>query len=164
MMTAFKAFLFFTLITGVVYPLLMTASSELFFKRVQEASIRTLVGQKFEKPEHFWGRPSAIDYHPMPSGGSNLGPTSAALRTKLEERKKLGLTGDLLFASGSGLDPHIRPESARLQADRVAKTRNLKPEQVLSLIEQHVEPRQFGILGEPRVNVVKLNHALKGLQ
>lgn len=164
MITAFKAFLFFTLITGVVYPLLMTASSELFFKSSQEESIRTLVGQKFEKPEHFWGRPSAIDYHPMPSGGSNLGPISAALRTKMEERQKLGLSGDLLFASASGLDPHISPNSARLQTERVAKARNLNPDQVLSLVEQHVEPRQFGIFGEPRVNIVKLNLALKGLQ
>jgi K+-transporting ATPase ATPase C chain len=136
-----------------------------------------LVGQKFINERYFWSRPSAIDYNPMPSGASNLGPTNTTLREEVQKRRTqidttyalfldANLPIDLLYASGSGLDPHISPEAARLQIGRVAKSRNLTPEQkakLADLVERCIEPPQWGIFGEPRVNVFLLNLALDRL-
>jgi K+-transporting ATPase ATPase C chain len=131
-----------------------------------------LIGQKFVSEKYFWPRPSAIDYNPLPSGGSNLGSTSIDLLVKVAERRKLMekanpesgvVPSDLLFASGSGLDPHITPEAAKYQIERVARARALDIEQkkiLITLVEQYVEPPVFGIFGQPRVNVLRLNLAL----
>ena len=133
-----------------------------------------LIGQKFTSPGYFHGRPSAHDYDAENSGGSNLGPTSAKLmeqvKARVEEvRKENGLApdatvpADLVLASGSGLDPHISPESAFLQVGRVAKARNLSESEVKALVEKYVEQPQFGVLGATKVNVLKLNIALDEL-
>lgn len=168
-----RSFSFFMLLTGILYPLMMTGFAQMFFHEQANGGIlmrdgnaigSTWIGQKFERPGHFWGRPSAIDYNPIPSGGTNLGPTSADLQKKVEERRKLGLDGDLLFASGSGLDPHISPESAILQVARVANARHISTQLVANFIEENIEDRQFGIFGEPRVNVLKLNLAIEGMK
>lgn len=170
---AARSFIFFTALTGIAYPLLMTGIGQVFFHDQANGSIllregkpigSVWIGQKFENSGHFWGRPSAIEYNPVSSGATNLGPTSQDLRSKVEERRKLGLVGELLFASGSGLDPHMSVESAKHQADRVAKTRGLTTQAVVSLIEENIEFRQFGIFGEPRVNVLKLNLAIEGMK
>lgn len=176
---AFRYLLTITLLTGVLYPLAVTGMAKALMREKAEGSLvfkdsalsgSRLIGQKFESPRYFWSRPSAVDYNPQPSGGSNLGPTSADLLAKFKERrdalKKLA-TGeppqDLLFASGSGLDPHISPEAARFQLARVAESRGFDAEQkgqLESLVQKSVENRQFGILGDPRVNVLQLNIAL----
>lgn len=177
--TGLKIFLVLTVITGIAYPAFVSAYSWFFVRQKAHGSLlekenkiigSELLAQKFTKPEYFWSRPSTVDYNPTSSGASNQGPTSDALKKQVEERTKI-LTGehtdnqesipqDLLFASGSGLDPHISPEAALFQAQRVAKARNLDLSIVQSKISQMTEKRQFGILGEPRVNVLKLNLAL----
>jgi K+-transporting ATPase ATPase C chain len=130
-----------------------------------------LIGQSFTSPGYFHGRPSAVDYDGAASGGSNLGPTSKELmeqvRQRVEQvRRENGLPpdapvpADLVLASGSGLDPDISVDSAMLQVSRVATARGLPPSAVKALVEQHIEPPQFGILGQERVNVLKLNIAL----
>lgn len=133
-----------------------------------------LIGQSFTSPGYFHGRPSARNYDAEDSGGSNLGPTSAKLmeqvRQRVEQvRRENGLApdapvpADLVLASGSGLDPHISPESALLQVARVAKARGLPESEVKALVERHIEPPQFGVLGADKVNVLKLNIALDEL-
>jgi potassium-transporting ATPase KdpC subunit len=183
---AFRLFLILTVLTGLVYPLVVTVIAHLCFPRQANGSMVTvdgkmrgseLVGQKFVNERYFWSRPSAIDYNPMPSGASNLGPTSEALQEAVQRRRAwIDGTGalapnaqvsvDLLFSSGSGVDPHISPETAHLQIDRVAKTRGFTPEQktkLADLVERCIEPPQWGIFGEPRVNVFLLNSALDRL-
>jgi K+-transporting ATPase ATPase C chain len=132
----------------------------------------SLIGQKFTRDEFFWPRPSAVDYNPLPSGGSNQGMTSAFLDSTVRERRRALLEAnpisgkvpsDLLFASGSGLDPHISPEAAYCQIDRVSAARGLDKGQMTSLttlVRDHIEQPMFGILGEPRVNVLALNLAV----
>jgi K+-transporting ATPase ATPase C chain len=132
-----------------------------------------LVGQKFTDPGYFWSRPSAVDYNPLPSGGSNLGPTSAALkesivlrRTVYAETGKAEIPADLLCASASGLDPDISPEAARYQVDRVALARLLDQTQksaLLLLIDSQTEYPAAGIFGQPRINVLRLNLAVDSL-
>jgi len=133
-----------------------------------------LLAQKFEGPRYFWPRPSAGDYATVPSGASNLGPTSGALQSNVAARvaafragNKLSadavVPGDMAFASGSGLDPHISPEAAHLQAARVAAARGWPAERVDALVTQAVEPPQYSFLGEPRVNVLLLNLALNDM-
>ncbi len=166
---ALKVLLSLSVVTGIVYPALITAYAAFVVKDESQ-----LIGQKFAKPEYFWGRPSAIDYNPSSSGASNQGPTSEALKKLVQERaqalkashpKNQGeIPQDLLFASGSGLDPHISQEAAIYQASRVAKARNLDLAIVQSMISQMTEKRQFGMLGEPRVHVLKLNLALDKLK
>ncbi len=178
--SSLRMLLVMTLILGLGYPLLMTGISKgIFSKQADGSLIRNgqgtvigseLIGQKFEDTKYFWGRPSAVDSNPLPSGGSNLAPTSEALKKLYQERfTKLQAahpdqTGevpqDLLFASGSGLDPHISLEAARYQAKRVAQARGLEVEKIQALITKTVEGRQLGFLGEERVNVLKLNLAL----
>ena len=178
---ALRLFLLMTILTGILYPFLVTGLGQMIFPYRANGSLvalrgkivgSDLIGQKFVSEKYFWPRPSAIDYNPLPSGGSNLGPTSVDLLTKVAERRKLmekahpesrAVPSDLLFASGSGLDPHITPEAAKYQLERVGRARALDIEQkriLITLVEQYVEPPVFGIFGQPRVNVLRLNLAL----
>lgn len=159
----------FTFVTGLAYPLAITIFAQVGFSKKANGSLiqvnnkvvgSQLVGQKFESDRYFWSRPSAVDYNPMPSGGTNLGPTSADLRAKVEERKKQGRVFDLLFSSASGLDPEISIPAAESQVERIAKVRHLTTQQVRVILEQNTRDRDFGILGERRVNVLRLNIAL----
>lgn len=166
-------FLFFTFLTGIVYPLFMTGIGQLFMNEEVNGSLiqknnqwigSSLIAQKFEKPEYFWPRPSAVDYNPMASGGSNLGRTSQILLENVNQRKKAGLKGDLLFTSASGLDPHLQLESALQQVERIAIKRNLEVSKIKEIIFKNVEDRQYKIFGEIRVNVLKLNLLLDELK
>ncbi|PWB68887.1 potassium-transporting ATPase subunit C [candidate division GN15 bacterium] len=170
-----------TVLTGIIYPLMITGMSQVVFRRqaagsMIEVGARTigsrLVGQTFVSNRYFWPRPSATRYNSMPSGGSNLGPTSLALQDSVEARAaRLGapvaeIPADLLTASGSGLDPDISPEAALFQIDRVAKARRLSSEdqsRLQLLVRSHIKTLQFGLFGEPRVNVLELNLALDSL-
>src|ERR1017187_6604888 len=173
-----------TVITGIAYPLLITAIAQAAFKDQANGSLlmrdgklvgSSLLAQQFTGPTYFWPRPSAGTYATVPSGASNLGPTSAALQTNVTANATAFRTGnklaadapvpaDMVFTSASGLDPHISPESARLQVARVAAARGIVEEQIKALVEKFVEPPQWGIFGEPRVNVLELNVALDDLQ
>ncbi len=179
MKTLFKALRLLaalTVLTGLVYPLLVTAVARVAFPIQSAGSLAwrgaqpagsALLAQKFEAPRYFWPRPSAADYATVPSGASNLGPTSAALRKAVDERRAKfgdGAPGDLLTASASGLDPHISPQAAQWQAARVAAARSLSVEAVAALVAQATEPPQYGIFGEPRVNVLALNLKLDALK
>jgi potassium-transporting ATPase KdpC subunit len=175
-----RLLLIMTVLTGIFYPLIITGIGQIVFSRQANGSIITvdgkikgseLVGQKFVGCRYFCGRPSAIDYNPMPSGGTNLGPTSAALRDTVQQRRKhfkdlnggAAVPADMLFASASGVDPHISPEAARLQINRIGNARGFRAEQkqkIVDLVEHFIEPPQWGIFGEPRVNVLLLNVAL----
>ena len=181
---AITLFLILILFTGGLYPLAVTGLAQLIFPFQANGSLvkmdgevvgSALIGQDFRASQYFWPRPSATGYNPMPSSGSNLGPISQMLVQQVQQRSQAlrlanglsanaNLPSDLLFASGSGLDPHISPEAARLQIDRIAQARNLPFYQVAILVEQYIEPRQFGTLGEQRVNVLLLNIALDGLK
>lgn len=168
-----------TLLTGILYPLLITAFAQLMVKQQADGDFlfsqekvigAKLIGQKFESDKYFWGRPSAIDYNPLPSGGSNLGPTSALLRQAVKERQenllkahrsdKVKIPTDLLFASGSGLDPHITISAAYFQIQRIAKARGLESREIKNLIDHMVINQKLGFLGENYVNVLLLNKAL----
>ncbi len=165
-------------LTGLVYPIVMTGLAQALFHRQAAGSLvelngrivgSELIGQKFTRPEYFHGRPSAAGdgYDAANSGATNLGPTNQHLVDRVRDdirkfrQENPTYTGpipaDLLTTSGSGLDPHISPDSAYAQVDRVAKARGVAPDAVRSAVERHVEGRQFGFLGEPRVNVLLLN-------
>jgi K+-transporting ATPase ATPase C chain len=181
-----RALIVLTVITGVAYPLLVTALAQLAFPAQANGSRierdgkllgSRLVGQPFSDPKYFWGRPSAtapMPYNGAASSGSNQGPTNPALKEAVEGRvKALREAGgdpqkpvpvDLVTASGSGLDPHISPAAADYQLARVARARNLPEARVRELVAQHTEDRQFGFLGEPRVNVLALNLALDAIR
>ena len=174
--------LFMTLLLGVVYPLAITGICQVLFPHQANGSLITagdrvigseLIGQNFTRPEYFHPRPSAAGmdgYDATASGGSNLGPTNQKLidrvKASVEKFRKENpdytgpIPADLVTASASGLDPHISPDSARAQAPRVAKARGVSLEQVNELIAEHTEGRTFELLGEPRINVLKLNLAL----
>src|SRR5215471_1502899 len=179
---AFVSLVLFTVITGVVYPVVVTGIAQLVFPAQANGSLITrdgkvvgssLIGQPFDDPKYFWGRPSATSpfpYNAASSSGSNLGPTNPDLIKAVQGRVDAlrasdpGNTApvpvDLVTTSGSGLDPHISPAAALYQVSRVAKARGLTTDVVRALVEQHVDGRQFGILGEPTVNVLALNLAL----
>jgi potassium-transporting ATPase KdpC subunit len=178
LMPAIRFKIFMTLLLGLIYPFTMTGLSQVFFPRQASGDFvsrggqvvgSNLIGQNFEKLEYFWGRPSAISYNPLPSGGSNLGQINPSLKATVDERKiKLKAAHpengeppqDLVFASGSGLDPQISVEAAKYQLQRVAKARNVDADQIEKLIKQATEERKLGFLGEPTVNVLALNMAL----
>jgi potassium-transporting ATPase KdpC subunit len=182
---ALSMLLVLTLLTGVVYPLTVTGLAQLIFPQQANGSLivrdgkvigSELIGQYFEDPKYFWSRPSATSpfpYNAAASSGSNLGPTNPALIEAVKIRvatlraadpdNDAPVPVDLVTASGSGLDPHITPASALYQAHRVARIRGLEEPQVKDLVGQNTEGRQFGLLGEPRVNVLKLNMALDGV-
>src|SRR5262249_39355732 len=171
-----------TVLTGIIYPAIVTGIAQLVFPRQANGSLivkdgkvvgSALIGQPFDDPKYFWGRPSATSpfpYNAASSSGSNLSPTNPALVKSVQERVDAlraadpGNTApvpvDLETASGSGLDPHISPAAALYQVSRVAKARKLDPAVVRDLVERHTEGRQLGFLGEPRVNVLALNLAL----
>jgi potassium-transporting ATPase KdpC subunit len=173
---SFKILILFTVILGVIYPLFITGISRLIFNKQANGSLIThngitigseLIGQNFEKDKYFHGRPSATGYNTIPSGATNLSYTSFDLKKQIAGRKKIlfneniiDTPKDLLFASASGLDPHISPEAAIFQVERIAKERKFGDTQVkelLKLINKSVEKRQFGFLGEDRINVLLLN-------
>lgn len=165
-----------TILTGALYPLVVTALSRFAFPAQAAGSQVTadgkligsaLLAQKFEKPEYFWSRPSAADYATVASGASNKGPTSADLVKSIEERRaKFGADApsELLTASGSGLDPHLSPAAAKYQAARVAAARKLSEPSINALIDSKTEGPQLGIFGEARVSVLALNRALDELK
>jgi potassium-transporting ATPase KdpC subunit len=170
----------FTVLTGVIYPLVMTGIAQVAFHDKANGSLierngqvvgSELLAQQFTGDKYFWPRPSAGSYATVPSGASNLGPTSQALQSNVTANAAAFRAGnklaadapvpaDMVFTSASGLDPHISPESARLQVARVAAARNLGADQVNALVEKFVESPQWGIFGEARVNVLRLNVAL----
>ena len=183
---AITCFAVFTVITGVVYPLVVTGVAQLAFHRQANGSLllrngkaigSSLIGQSFSSPKYFWARPSAtspVPYNAANSSGSNLGPLNPALmenvKTRIEQLKAADAASkplvpvDLVTASGSGLDPDISPAAAEYQISRVAKTRNLDETKVRELVASYTKNRQLGALGEPRVNVLELNLALDDLQ
>jgi potassium-transporting ATPase KdpC subunit len=182
---AVVSFLLLTLVTGLAYPLAVTGIAQAIFPHQANGSLivkdgkpvgSELIGQSFSDPKYFWGRPSAtgpMPYNAAASSGSNQGPLNPALTDAVKGRIQAlkeadpGNTApvpvDLVTASASGLDPHISPAAAEYQVQRVARLRSLQPEDVRRLVAQHTEGRQFGILGEPRVNVLRLNLALDAL-
>lgn len=188
---AARLFIVLTILTGIVYPLLVTGLAKALFSKQANGSLVTvngkiigseLLAQRFSADTYFWPRPSAGDdgtnYATVASSASNLGPTSSNLLATVQSRiasfqaanglaTNAAVPADMAFASGSGLDPHITPESARLQVNRVASARKFSPtqkNQLTALVEQSIEPPQLGFLGEPRVNVLKLNLAVDSLK
>jgi K+-transporting ATPase ATPase C chain len=178
LLPALVVFLAFTLLTGIAYPLAITGIAQPAFPQGADGSLierdgrvvgSRLIGQSFTGPRYFQSRPSAAGegYDAMASAPSNLGPSNEELLEAVEERRaayreanRADAPIDALTASGSGLDPHISPANARLQAPRVARIRGLGLEEVLELIDEHTDERSLGFLGEPGVNVLELNLAL----
>jgi K+-transporting ATPase ATPase C chain len=183
--TAGLALVVFTLLTGAAYPLVITAAAQLLFRHQANGSLimhggkavgSELIGQPFEDPRYFCGRPSAttlFPYNAASSSGSNLAVSSPAQREAIRARiarlravdpgNTLPIPLDLVTASGSGLDPHISVAAAEWQAVRVARARSLSQEAVRTLVHKHTLARQLGLLGGPRVNVLELNLALDEL-
>lgn len=179
-------FILLSIITGVAYPLATTALGKWLLPSQANGSLieqdgkligSSLIGQNFTEPKYFWGRPSATGPYPnnaAASSGSNQGPLNPALAEAVKSRVNalkaadpdniLPVPVDLVTASASGLDPHISPAAAEYQVARVAKARNLSVEQVRQLVAQHTKGRQWGVFGEPQVNVLALNLALEQLK
>ncbi len=179
-------FLSMTVLTGLIYPAVITGIAQIVFPRQANGSLivkngrvigSSLIGQQFDDPKYFWGRLSATGDHPYnaaASSGSNLGPTNPALIQQVQARLKAlrdadpantqPVPVDLVTASGSGLDPDISIAAAQYQAPRVARLRGLPLDQLMTLIAQHIQGRMLGFLGEPRVNVLELNLALDALK
>ncbi|ROZ77737.1 potassium-transporting ATPase subunit KdpC [Ramlibacter sp. WS9] len=175
-----------TIVTGVAYPLIVTGAAKVLFPEQAAGSLVTrdgkvvgsaLIGQNFTDPKHFWGRPSAtgpMPYNASASSGSNQGPLNPALTDAVKGRVEAlraadagnaaPVPVDLVTASASGLDPHISPAAARYQVSRVAKARGLPADKVQALVDQRIEAPLLGLLGEPRVNVLRLNLALESLR
>jgi K+-transporting ATPase ATPase C chain len=181
LMIAIKATLLLTVLTGLLYPLAVTGLAQILFPHQANGSLKVvngktvgseLIGQSFTKPEYFHGRPSAAGngYDGLNSGGSNYGPTNQKLADRVSDDVKKfraenptytgPIPADLLTASGSGLDPHISPASADVQVARIAAARGVNADTVRQLVAAHTEGRQYGLFGEPRVNVLELNLAL----
>jgi K+-transporting ATPase ATPase C chain len=183
-LSALRVFLALSLLTGVVYPLMVTGMAQaLFAWRADGSLVRVdgriagseLLAQKFSVAGYFWPRPSSVDYATMPSGASNQGWSSAQLQKAVAERRarlestngSKAIPAELLVASASGLDPHISPAAANYQLDRIASARGFdarRRQKLLALIAQQTEAPFWGFLGEPRVNVLRLNVALDSLQ
>lgn len=182
---ALVLFIVLTLITGVAYPLLVTGVARMLFPDQAAGSLilqngkpvgSALIGQNFSESKHFWGRPSAtgpMPYNAAASSGSNLGPLNPALADAVKSRVEAlraadpvntaPVPVDLVTASASGLDPHISPAAAHYQVGRIAKARGLSPEKVQALVDGQTEKPLLGLIGEPQVNVLKLNLALEAL-
>lgn len=177
---SFKIFLFITILTGFIYPLVILLIGQIIFPYQANGSLivkdgnvigSELLGQNFSDSIYFQSRPSAINYNPMPSGASNLGLSSALLKEQVNTREiefrknnllddSISVPPDILFASASGVDPHISVESAKLQINRIIKSRNFKPDKsrlIYNLVDSLAEYPQFGILGNQVVNVLNLN-------
>ena len=177
---ALKFLLVMTILTGIIYPLVMTGIAQVAFPSKSNGSLilkdgkvigSELIGQKFDSTIYFWSRPSAIGYNPVPSGASNYGPTSDTLKKLVNARKEYfaknnsvsNLTDvplEMIFASGSGLDPHISPAAAQFQIERIALARhfdNSQKQKLVETVKSLTENPQFLILGEERINVLKLN-------
>ena len=176
-----KIFLFFTILTGVLYPLLITGIAQITFPANANGSIiykdnkaigSKLIGQQFDSVIYFSSRPSAVAYNPLPSGGSNYGSTNIKLKKQVAERKtqfwkfnqldsiKTTIPSEMLFASASGLDPHISVNAAMLQVDRIANARKfnkIQKQKIVKSVQGHIEEPQFLCLGEQRINVLLLN-------
>ena len=172
----------FTVVTGIVYPLIVTGIAQVIFPSQANGSLivkdgklvgSSLIGQPFDDPKYFWGRPSAtspFQDNATASSGSNLSPTNPALVKAVQDRvdalraadpgNTAAVPVDLVTASGSGLDPHISPAAALYQVSRVAKARKMDPQAVQQLVDQNTDGRWLGIFGEPRVNVLQLNLSL----
>ena len=181
--TAMLLFIAFSLLTGLIYPLLMTGIIQIAMPEQASGSLivvngkivgSELIGQNFTSPGYFHGRPSAVNYAGNGSGASNFGPTNAKLMEQVSQRisevraennlsSNATMPSELVLASASGLDPHISMEGAMLQVPRVANARGIPESEVKVLVYQHIEPAQFGIMGQERVNVLNLNLALEGL-
>jgi K+-transporting ATPase ATPase C chain len=183
---AIVLFVLLTIITGILYPLAVTGVATVLFPSAASGSLivkdgkpigSRLIGQPFDDAKYFWGRPSGtgpFGYNAGASSGSNLGPLNPALESAVKDRianlkaadplQQESPPIDLVTASGSGLDPHISPAAGYYQVPRIAKARGLGLEVVNKLVEQHIEARTLGILGEPRVNVLALNLALDDLR
>jgi K+-transporting ATPase ATPase C chain len=183
---ALMVFLVLTVIAGVLYPGVVTLVARVFFSEEASGSVikrdgkavgSSLLGQPFTSPKYFWSRPSATGPHPYNgavSSGSNQGPTNPALESAVRDRiaalraadpgNSRPVPADLVTASGSGLDPHISPAAAEYQLARVARARGLEEAKVRDLVQSATEGRTFGVLGEPRVNVLELNLALDALK
>lgn len=179
---AISLFALLSVVTGLLYPGLVTGVAQLAFPSAAKGSLivkdgkpvgSELIGQNFTEPKYFWGRPSAtgpMPYNAAASSGSNQGPLNPALTDAVKARVEALLAADpgnkrtvpidLVTASASGLDPHISPAAADYQADRVARVRQIDATLVRQLIAQHTEGRELGVFGEPRVHVLKLNLAL----
>lgn len=180
MVTSLKAIFLFTIILGIIFPLVITLIGQVLFYEKATGSLihkddkvvgSTLISQNFEKDEYFTSRPSGINYNPIPSGGSNLSPTDVRLKNDYEARKKLfqkknyinidiSIPSEMLFASASGIDPHISKNSALLQLNRVALKRNLdeiRKAEIEKLIDSLSHKLIFGIMGNEYVNVLELN-------
>lgn len=175
------------LLTGVVYPLTMTGISQLLFHHKANGSLifkgntligSELIGQQFDSSIYFWSRPSAIKYNPLPSSGSNFGPSSDKLKNLVSERRALWLNAtnqvgnidipaEMIFASASGLDPEISPKAALAQADRVAFSRsytNRQKKQMMQIISGLSKKPQYLVFGEPRINVFELNLSIDSIR
>jgi len=184
---AIKIFLVFTILTGVIYPLLVTGIAQVVFPYQANGSLilkdnkiigSELIGQQSDSTIYFTSRPSAIGNNPLPSGGSNYGLTSKKLKDQFTERKNkfiafnqldknTEIPSEMLFASASGLDPHISPEAAHLQINRIAKARKfglVQKQELITLVDNMSETPQLTCLGESRVNVLLLNIALDKLK
>jgi len=177
---ALKFLLVMTILTGIIYPLVMTGLAQVAFPSKSNGSLilkdgkvigSELIGQKFDSSIYFWSRPSSIGYNPIPSGASNYGPTNDTLKKLIDTRREvfaknnsidnmMDVPLEMIFASGSGLDPHISPSAAQLQVERIAQARNFDSNQKQKLTEtvkNLTEKPQFLILGEERINVLNLN-------
>jgi len=186
LLVSLKIFLILTVLTGIVYPLFITGIAQIAFHRKANGSIiymdtkaigSSLIGQNFDSTIYFSTRPSAVYYNPLPSGASNLGITSAKLKNLVIERKRkfitfnnldslIAIPSEMLFASASGLDPHISPEAAMLQVERIALARQFdsaQKEKLVNLVNRSIEKPQLNLLGEPRINVFMLNIELDNL-
>lgn len=180
LIVSLKIFLFFTALTGIIYPLVVTGITQVAFPVKANGSLirkgnqtigSELIGQKFDSAVYFSTRPSAISYNPLPSGGSNYGLNNPKLKILVEEQRKhfidfngldslTVIPSEMVFASASGVDPHISAQAALIQVNRISKARNFdstQKQQLLQCIQQHTETSQFFVLGEERVNVLLLN-------